>query len=221
MSPSVARHRVNNVPDGAPERIVFHEQFVNLGVFLEQDLHRLVQGLVVGHACGVRRVLLGVLIGRIGSDLGRNVFTDALGHAVAIGKQGAEVVVEGLQNLAQAVQLGLPLVAAAFHRYGFDLGIAVGQRNLQHGFFLNPVAVHVDGVKNARRQVFVDGRRQLGHQQVEQNRKLFPACVAARRDRGQKIVASAERLGLALEVHLLVFVQFRFINRLAYIQNWV
>lgn len=43
-------------------------------------------------------------MGRIGSDLGRNVFTDALGHPVAIGKQGTKVVVEGFENLAHRIK---------------------------------------------------------------------------------------------------------------------
>ena len=52
-----------------------------------------------------------VLVGQVGSDLGHDVVADALGHAVAVGEQRAEVVVEGFEDVAQAVPLRRGLVA--------------------------------------------------------------------------------------------------------------
>jgi hypothetical protein len=67
----------------------------------------------VRHARGVRGVLLRVLVGRVGGDLGRDVVADAFGDPVGVGEQRAELLVEGLQDVAQPVQFGLGLVAAA------------------------------------------------------------------------------------------------------------
>jgi len=40
---------------------------------------------------------------RVGRDLGRNIVADALRDPVAVGEQRAELLVERLENVAQAV----------------------------------------------------------------------------------------------------------------------
>jgi len=49
---------------------------VDLSVVLQQVLHHLAKRLVVGHACGVRRVLFRILVGRVGSNLRRDIVAD-------------------------------------------------------------------------------------------------------------------------------------------------
>ena len=106
------------------------------------------------HACGVRRVVPGVLEGLVGGHLRRDVVPDALSHAVGVGEQGAEVVVESLEDVAQAVQLGLGLAPTAVGRNRRDLGIGIGQRDLHQRLLLDAIAVHVDGLQDALGQVF-------------------------------------------------------------------
>ncbi len=50
----------------------------------------------MSHPGGVGRILLRVLVGLVGSNLGRNVIPDAAGDTVGVGKQRAEMVIEGL-----------------------------------------------------------------------------------------------------------------------------
>ncbi|MEI7730603.1 MAG: hypothetical protein WCO56_13595 [Verrucomicrobiota bacterium] len=59
-------------------------------------MHDLAEGHVMSHPGGVGRILLRVLVGLVGSNLGRNVIPDAAGDTVGVGKQRAEMVIEGL-----------------------------------------------------------------------------------------------------------------------------
>ncbi len=59
--------------------------------------------LIMGHSCRMRSVFLGILICRIGGNLRRDVISDALRDSVRIGEQCAELLVEGFQNIAQAI----------------------------------------------------------------------------------------------------------------------
>jgi hypothetical protein len=56
-------------------------------------------------------------------------------------------------------------------------------------------------------EIFLLRRRQLGRQQVEEDRQLLPFRVAVRNHRRKESVGAAEHLGLALEVDLLVLVK--------------
>jgi len=78
----------------ALKRLVLDELLVDLSVVLQEMLHHLGQRLVVGHACSMRRVLLRVLIGRVGGHLGGDV-SDALRDPVGVGEQRAELLIEG------------------------------------------------------------------------------------------------------------------------------
>ena len=66
---SLSRQRIHHVADEAPEGIVLDKLLVDLGVVLQEQLHHLAERNIVGHARGMRRVLLGVLVGLVGSDL--------------------------------------------------------------------------------------------------------------------------------------------------------
>ena len=94
----LARDREHHVADEPLERLVLDELLVDLGVVLQEVLHHLGQRLVVRHARGVRRVLPGVLIGRVGGDLGRDVVADAFRDPIGVGEQRAELLVEGLDR---------------------------------------------------------------------------------------------------------------------------
>jgi hypothetical protein len=143
------------------------------------------------------------------------------GDPVGVGEQRAELLVEGLEDVAQPVQLGLGLVAAAVGRHRLDLRVLVGQRDLHRRLLLDAVAVHVDGFEDALGEVLLLRRRQLGRQQVEEDRELLPLGVAVGNHRREEIVGAAEHLGLALEVHLAVLVEPLHIDRHAGIEDRV
>ena len=94
---------------------------------------------------------------------------------------------------------------AVGHR--FDLGVRVGKLDLHRRLLLDAVAVHVDRFEDALRQVLLDRRRQLGHQEGQEDRELLPLGIRVRQDRRQEAVGAQERLGLALEIHLPVLVE--------------
>jgi hypothetical protein len=56
-------------------------------------------------------------------------------------------------------------------------------------------------------EIFLLGSRQLRRQEVEEDRKLLPPSVDRRHDGRQEVVGSAEDLGFALEVDLLILVE--------------
>ena len=112
-----------------------------------------------------------------------------------------------LEDVAQAVELGLALAAAGIRRHRLDFRVLVRQRDLHRRLFLDAVAIHVDGFENALGKVLFFRRRQFGHQQVEQDRELLPFCVAVGNHRREKAIGAAEHLGFALEVHLAVLVE--------------
>ena len=60
------------------------------------------------------RVLLGVLVGRVGRDSCRDVLGDQLVHAVRVGPRDvAELIVEGLEDVGEPIELRLGLAPAA------------------------------------------------------------------------------------------------------------
>ena len=67
-------------------------------------------------------------------------------------------------------------------RHGVDLGVFDGQQDLLHRALLDPVAVHVDGIKDALGQVLLLGRRQLRDQEVQKDRALLPVGVGVGQD---------------------------------------
>ena len=114
---SLAREGVNHVADKPFEGLVLHELLVNLGVIRQEMLHHLGERLVVRHACGMRRVFLRVLVCLIGGDFGGDVVSDALRYPVGVGEQGAELLIERLEDIAQAVDLGLGSVSGCIGRH--------------------------------------------------------------------------------------------------------
>jgi hypothetical protein len=95
--------RIHHVRHEPPEGFVLDELLVNLGVVLQQGEHDLGKGLVVLDVGGVGRILLGVLVGRIGGDLRSDIVLDPPGDPVRVGEERAEMVVEGFEDVAQAV----------------------------------------------------------------------------------------------------------------------
>ncbi|MBA3271462.1 MAG: hypothetical protein H0T71_13215 [Acidobacteria bacterium] len=69
-------------------------------------LHHAAEGLVVGQSSRVWRVLLGVPVCRVGGDLRRDVVSNPLRHAIGVGEQRAELVVEGKVLILRRRQLG-------------------------------------------------------------------------------------------------------------------
>jgi len=72
---------------------------------------------------------------------------------------------------------------------------------------LGAVAVHVDRLEDPPRQILLHGRRQLGHQEVEEDRELLPGRVGIGQHLAQEGVRAHEGLGLALELDLPVLVE--------------
>ena len=107
---------------------------------------------------------------RFVGDLRRNVVADALSDPVGVSEQRAELLIERLQDVAQAIELGLGLVAASIRRHRLDLGICIRQSDLHSRLLLDSVAVHVDGFEDALGEVLLLRCRQLGRQQIEQDR---------------------------------------------------
>jgi hypothetical protein len=56
------------------------------------------------------------------------------------------------------------------------------------------VTVHVDGFKDALREVLFLRRRQLGYDKSQENGQLFPVRIGLGQDRGEKSVASRQTL---------------------------
>ncbi len=59
-------------------------------------------------------------------DLGCDVVAASLHSPVRVGKERAEVLVEGLEDVARANQLGLAFEAAAIDRRGRDIEFRIG-----------------------------------------------------------------------------------------------
>ena len=111
--------------------------------------------------------LLGVLEGPVGGDLGGDLLCDHLSDAVHILPLDApELVVEGLEDVAELVHLRLGLVAPLRDGDGFDMTILVLKGDGFRGTFLHAVAVHVDGFEDALGEILVDGGGELGDQEV-------------------------------------------------------
>jgi hypothetical protein len=99
---------------------------VDLGIVFEEGEHDFGEGFVVFDAGGVGGVFLGVLVGGVGGDFGGDVVFEALDDAVAVIEDGAEVVVEGFYDDAEAVEFGFAFATAAFDGDGTDFGARVG-----------------------------------------------------------------------------------------------
>lgn len=157
---------------------------VNLRVVLQKREHDLGQGFVVLDTSGGGSVLFRVLVCRVGGHFRGDVFPDTAGHSVGVAEERAKVFVERLQNVAQAVEFRLGFAPAAFDRHRTNLRVVIGEGDLQHGLFLDAVAVHVDGFQDVSRQVFIRGRGQFRNQQVQEDGELFPLAIGVRYDRG-------------------------------------
>ena len=114
-----------------------------------------------------------------------------------------------------------PLPAAPDARHRLDLRVLVLQHDLPHRALLDPVAVHVDRLEDALRQVLLHGRRELRDQEVQGDRALLPLLVVVAEDRGEERVGADEALGLALERDLFVLAQFVHVHGDAAVQDGV
>ena len=96
------------------------------------------------------RIPPGVTKGGVGRDAGRNGLRDQLPDSVRVLPGNVpEVVVEGLEDVGQPIQFRLGSVPSPGGGHGIDFGVRVGQQDLLHLLLLHPVAVQVDGVKDA------------------------------------------------------------------------
>lgn len=139
----------NGIRQPPPKRFIIHELLEQLRIVFEHGRHHPCQRLVVFDA-GVLLVgiLPGILIGRIGRDAVRDIDGDQLVNPVDIAPGNvAEMLVEGLEDVGEPVQLGLGLAAAG--RNGCDLRIGVWQLNAGGSLFFDAVTVHVDRFQDA------------------------------------------------------------------------
>ena len=111
----------------------------------------------MGHAGGVGRVGFGVLVGRVGGDFGSDFVFDAPEETVGVFELCAEVLVEGPEDVTEAVELGFGLVASTFDGHGFDGGVGVVEGDLLDRLLFDAVAIHVDGFENAGGEVVFFG----------------------------------------------------------------
>ena len=128
-------------------------------------------------------VLLGVLVGSVGRHAFRDVLRDESVDAVAVGPGDVpELLVEALEDVREAVEFEFRYVAAAVSRNRLDLSILVRQLDVYRRLLLDPVAVHVDGLKDAFGQILFHGRGELRHEEVQEDRELLPLGVRVRQD---------------------------------------
>lgn len=105
--------RIDKVTNRSSECLVLDKLLVNLRVVLEQAEHDSGECLVVLDSGGGWCVFQSVLVGGICGDLWRDVLLDAAEDAVAVVEQSPELIVEGLENVAETVEFGLGLSPAA------------------------------------------------------------------------------------------------------------
>ena len=68
-------------------------------------------------------------------------------------------------------------------------------------------------------KVVLLGGRQLRNQEIQKDRTLLPVGVGVGKDEGKKAVSADEALGLALEIHLTIFLEFALVDRYAGVEN--
>ena len=167
-------------------------------------------------------VLPSVAIGGVLGNLGRNLLCNETPNAVLVLPWDvSELVVEGLEDVREAIEFGLRSGAATAGRHRLDLGVLVRQLDVYRRLLLDPVAVHVDGLENAFGQILFHGRGELRHKEVQKDRELLPLGIRVGQDRGEEAVHAHERLGLALEVHLPVLVELLLVDRDAGVEDGV
>ena len=77
-------------------------------------------------------------------------------HPIAVfPRDVAEQVVEHTDDVRESIEFGLRPAPAGRGGHWVNLGVLVREKNLLHHLFLDPVAVHVDGVENALGQIFL------------------------------------------------------------------
>ena len=193
----------------AAEGLVVAELFEQLGVVGEEGGHGAFEGAVVLDA-GVLLVGVGdrVPVGLVrGHFAGQLLGNDLLNLVLVCPRDVAETVVEVANDGGQQLKLGFRLVAAVLNGDRPDFGVLVGQLDLADLLLFDPVAVHVDGLKDAAREVLFFRRRQLEDEEVEEDGEFLPLGVGVGQDGGQEFVGTQEGFGLALEVDLAVFIE--------------
>ena len=118
-------------------------------------------------------VLPGVTVGGVPRNLGRYLFRNEAANSVRVLPGDIpELVVEGLEDVRETVEFRLRPVAAAGGRYRLDLGVLIRQLDVYRRLLLDPVAVHVDGLKDAFGQILFHGRGELRHEEIQEDREL-------------------------------------------------
>ena len=97
----------------------------------------------------------------------------------------------------------------------------VRQLHVDGGPLLHPVAVHVYRLEDSPGEVLLDGHREFGHKEVQEDGELLPVRVRVGQQGGEEVIGAAECLGLALEVHLAILVQAGFVCRHTGVQHRV
>ena len=207
----------------SPESLVICELLEELHVVVEHGSHHAPQGFVMLDP-GVLPVgvLPGVAVGGVPRNLGRDLLRNEAANPVRVLPGDIpELVVEGLEDVREAVEFRFRAVAAAGGRHRIDLGVLIRQLDAHCRLLLDPIAVHVDGLKDTFGQILFHGRGELRHEEVQKDRKLLPLGARVRQDRGEESVHAPERLGFALEVHLPVLVELLLVDRDAGVEDGV
>src|SRR5680860_845413 len=98
------------------------------------------------------------------------------------------------------IQLRLRPAPSPGSGHGLNLRIRVRQLDLPRRLLLDTIAVHIDGLEDTLGQILLHRRRELRHQEVQENGELLPLGVGVGQDGGEEAVGAGEGLGLALEV---------------------
>ena len=147
---------------------------------------------------------------------------DQLDHPVLVlPRDPTEEIVELGDDVGESVHLDLARPTTSTSRHRANLRIVVLQQDLPHCPLLDAVAIHVDRLKDALRQVRLNGSGQLVHEEVQEDRALLPPRVVIGQNRGEKGIATRERLGFALEGDLFILVQFVDVDLHAPVQDGV
>ena len=128
-------------------------------------------------------VLTGIAVSGVPRNLGWNFLRNETANPVLVLPGNIpELVVEGLENVREAVEFRVRAVAATGGRQRIDLGVLVRQLDAYRRLLLDPVAVHVNGLKDAFGKILFYGRGELRHEEVEEDGELLPLGIRVRQD---------------------------------------
>ena len=128
-------------------------------------------------------VLTGIAVGGVPCNLGWNFLrNEAANPVLVLPGDIPELVVEGLEDVREVIEFRFWAVPATGSRQRIDLGVLILQLDAYRRLLLDPVAVHIDGLKDAFGQILFYGRGELRHEEVEEDGELLPLGIRVRQD---------------------------------------